>query len=248
MNTETAQADARDDAAGTLQAFLDKWRARWPEWAVAEVFVPAAMRERSLAWASLLQELADAAWGGADPRPGLAKLGWWQEELQGWSRGVRRHPLGLVLQPVAAPWSQLAAVLDSLPAARERAGDPDEALALVMPSARAAAAVEAALFGADPAGAAEDEAALVAGWLLQSRFFHDQDSHVPLSVLAAAGEADPVAAWATTLRRHWPGVVSIHRPRRIWTAVALARLETGDPRQPRSGWSTLWRTWRAARA
>ena len=25
-----------------LQGFLDKWRAQWPEWAVAEVFVPEA--------------------------------------------------------------------------------------------------------------------------------------------------------------------------------------------------------------
>ncbi len=247
MSRDPAQADAREDAEGTLQAFLDKWRTRWPEWSVAEVFVPAPVRQRALAWASLLQELADAAWGGTDPRPGLAKLGWWQEELQGWGRGVRRHPLGIVLQPVDAPWKELALALDSLPAARERAGDPDEAVALVLPFAGAAADVEAALFGTDGAGATEDEAALVAGWLLQSRFFHDQDVHVPLSVVAAAGEGDPVAAWVAGLRNRWPVAASAHRPRRIWTALALGRLEAGDPRRARSGWSTLWRTWRAAR-
>ena len=32
-----------------LQASLDKWRARWPEWAMAEVFVPAPQRERAQA-------------------------------------------------------------------------------------------------------------------------------------------------------------------------------------------------------
>ena len=83
-----------------LQAFLAKWRARWPEWAVAEVFVPAAQRERAQAWFALRDELGDAAWGGQDPLPGDAKLGWWAEELDGWSRGARRHPLGLALQKV----------------------------------------------------------------------------------------------------------------------------------------------------
>ena len=97
-----------------LQAFLAKWRARWPEWAVAEVFVPAAQRERAQAWFALRDELGDAAWGGQDPLPGDAKLGWWAEELDGWSRGARRHPLGLALQRVQAPWDNLAACLPAL--------------------------------------------------------------------------------------------------------------------------------------
>src|SRR5690606_20979970 len=44
-----APADAREADAAALEAFLDKWRARWPEWAIAEVFVPAAERGRALA-------------------------------------------------------------------------------------------------------------------------------------------------------------------------------------------------------
>ena len=32
-----------------LQGFLDKWRARWPEWRVAEAFVPTPERERAAA-------------------------------------------------------------------------------------------------------------------------------------------------------------------------------------------------------
>ena len=240
--------DARADGAGTLQAFLDKWQARWPEWSVAGVFVPDAVRARAMAWASLLQELSDAAWGGSDPRPGLAKLAWWQEELRGWERGVRRHPLGIELQRLPAPWGGLAGALDSLPASRERAGDPGEAMELVRPFARAAAAVEAALFdGRGEVAPGEKEAELVAAWLLFSRFSHDQDAHVPLSVMAAAGEGDATLAWAAELRRRWPGVVSRHRPRRIWTALARGRLGARDPRRPASGWSTLWRAWRAAR-
>lgn len=246
-----APADAREADAAALEAFLDKWRARWPEWAIAEVFVPAAERGRALAWAALLQELGDAAWGGEDPRPGLAKLGWWQEELQGWGRGVRRHPLGIVLQRVPAPWAGLAAALDSLPASRERPGDVEEAFAGVAPFARAAAGVEQALFGvaddADPPQPDQAEDALMAAWLLQSRFLHGNDAHVPLELLAAAGEGDAVKGWAAALCRRWPPAVSRHRPRRLWSALALGRLGAGRPGQPLSGWSTLWRSWRAAR-
>ena len=85
--------------------FIAKWRARWPEWAIAEVFLPASRRESMQAWFALLQELGDAAWGGSDPLPGEAKLGWWAEELEGWSRGARRHPLGQVLMSRAASWA-----------------------------------------------------------------------------------------------------------------------------------------------
>ena len=42
--------------------FIAKWRARWPEWAIAEVFLPASRRESMQAWFALLQELGDAAW------------------------------------------------------------------------------------------------------------------------------------------------------------------------------------------
>ena len=248
MNPDLDRHDAEGAGATTPQAFLDKWRARWPEWTVAEVFVPAGLRERAVAWGSLLQELSDAAWGGKDPRPGLAKLAWWQEELRGWERGVRRHPLGTVLQRVPAPWGGLAAALDSLPAARERAGDTTEAWDLVRPFARAAAAVEVELFGKGDGDVPLDpEAELLAAWLLFSRFSHEHDGHVPLSVMAAAGEGDAARAWAAELGRRWPGGVSRHRARRIWTALARHRLGTRDPRQPASGWSTLWRAWRAAR-
>src|SRR5690606_19399290 len=121
-------------------SFLDKWRARWPEWTLAEVFVPAPQREAVVAWLALRQELLDAAWGGSDPRPGEAKLGWWQEELEAWQRGMRRHPLGKLLQPREAPWAMLAAALPLLAATREQ-----PAPARLRPFAEALAAVGAAL-------------------------------------------------------------------------------------------------------
>ncbi|MFT4178016.1 MAG: phytoene/squalene synthase family protein [Thermomonas sp.] len=125
--------------SASLDAFLDKWRAQWPEWAVAEAFVPQAQRERAQAWFALRDELMEAAWGGDDPTPGAAKLLWWEEELAGWSRGARRHPLGLALQKVPAHWDVLAA---SLPALRASRGTGRVADA----HAQALTAIEADLF------------------------------------------------------------------------------------------------------
>ena len=58
-----------------LRGFLGKWEAQWPEWKVAEAFVPASQRERAQAWFALREELAEAAWGEGDARPGDAKAG-----------------------------------------------------------------------------------------------------------------------------------------------------------------------------
>src|SRR3546814_645464 len=100
-----------NDAMKTADEFTAKWRTRWPEWSIGMVFLPDAQRETAFAWFALVQELTDAAWSGADATPGLAKLAWWNEELQGWAKGARRHPLGAVLQPLSAPWTPLAASL-----------------------------------------------------------------------------------------------------------------------------------------
>ena len=52
--------------------FIAKWREHWPEWSVAETFVPEEQREVAAAWFALRHELTEAAWGGGDPRPGEA--------------------------------------------------------------------------------------------------------------------------------------------------------------------------------
>lgn len=97
---------------------LEKWRARWPEWSIGAVFVPAAQRDVSFAWLALLQEFTDAAWGGSDAIPGLAKLAWWNEELLGWVKGARRHPLGEFLLTRQAAWDELVRALRPLQALR----------------------------------------------------------------------------------------------------------------------------------
>ncbi|MFC3552177.1 squalene/phytoene synthase family protein [Lysobacter cavernae] len=229
-----------------LDSFLDKWRARWPEWAVAQVFVPPVQRETAMAWAALQQELTDAAWGGSDPRPGEAKLGWWSEELQGWAKGGRRHPLGVALQRLPAPWTTLAASLPALRESRERPRDRAEALRRLQPFASAIAQVEAGLF-AD--GRVEDGAALpaIAASLLHARLAQVGESAVPLSVLARAGEDATVRAWAAELLADWPAATAATRPRRLWAALARKRLVRGDAALPLPPWAALLAAWRAAR-
>ena len=230
----------RDDA---LDSFTDKWRARWPEWAVAQVFVPTTQRPTALAWASLLLELTDAAWGGSDARPGEAKLAWWGEELQGWAQGRRRHPLGTNLQRQPAPWAQLASALPSLRDSRERPRDREEAVAALQPFARAVAATEAVLFE----GPFDAAIPAITASLLHARLAHMGEPAVPLDLLAVAGERGPLSAWGRELFAQWP-VTAGTRPRRLWSALARQRLARGDAALPLPPWATLLTAWRGARS
>lgn len=202
-----------------LDSFIAKWRTRWPEWSVAEAFVPAAQRDVVVAWFALLQELTDAAWAGDDPTPGIAKLAWWQEELQGWSQGRRRHPLGVALQRRDAPWQGLAVALPVLSRTRTPPQDAAAALIALAPFAEAAAAVEQALFATpnDPDAAREIAATLLA---THARW-------------PANGDLDA----------HWPARSGL-RPRRIAAALARARLRSAAPLPL---WRAVWTAWRAAR-
>src|SRR5690606_20428983 len=162
----------------------------------------AGQRELASAWAALLQELTDAAWGGTDPIPGAAKPGWWQEGLVGWTRGARRHPLGTALQRQPAPRTTLAGALASLGHSRERPGDPAETFAALGPLARAGGGSRQGLVAGTaaarppPAPAAPVDGAarragtdVVAATLLQARLLIAGDAGVPLDVIARAGEA-----------------------------------------------------------
>lgn len=75
-----------------LDSFLDKWLARWPQWSVAEVFIPELQRPLAMAWFTLLQEFEDVMNVAGDPLPADAKLAWWQQELMDWTAQRSRHP------------------------------------------------------------------------------------------------------------------------------------------------------------
>lgn len=212
--------------------FVAKWQARWPEWRIGMAFVEPAMRAHAAAWWSLLEEFGDAAWAGSDATPGLAKLAWWQEELQGWSKGARRHPLGTHLQRVDAPWHTLALALRLLPATREHPADTARNLGQLQDLALAVAACETRLFGD---GARDSGDGRVAA--------------APLLAMQALVRVDqPLAA---RLLADWPQRDGGTRPRRIANAISRARLallaREGVSR-PVPAPRVLWSSWRAARA
>lgn len=243
-------------AAAERDSFIDKWHARWPEWQVAEVFLPGDTRAAWQAWFALRQELADAAWAGADPRPGEAKLAWWAEELDGWTQGRRRHPLATSLQALVAPWPRLASALPALAAARERATDLAEASAVLAPFADAVAAVDAALAGnaQAPAASGAQGAPAIAFGLMGQRALLGDGNAVPLQVRARIGPGrsadEETFAWMQELLQRWPPPQGV-RAERIHAALVRERLRlcgSGTARARRlSHWRTLATAWRAAR-
>lgn len=220
-----------------LDSFLDKWRSRWPEWAVAEPFVPEPQRQLVLAWFALLQEFEDIMNIAGDPLPADAKLAWWQQELRDWSAQRSRHPLGRLLEPVRAPWAELAATLPAMQEARMAPASLEQALQTLRPFAEAVAAVERVLFGR---GAGRDDARAIAVQWLQAR-----------NVAASAG-ARPAgidaAAWQAGLLRAWPAKPALARPHRIWSRIARLRLQREQAGKPAFAppLLQLWHSWRAA--
>ncbi len=218
-----------NDGSASLDSFIDKWRQRWPEWGVMAVFVPQPQRATVAAWFALLQELRDAAWAGSDPAPGLAKLAWWQEELRGWSRGARRHPLGEALQKLDAPWGDLGGSLSVLPATRSPASQADDTMALEAFS-HSLLACERSLFGGD-VPTPRDVAAAVA-LLRGERALAQGDRE------GAAALAGPEVAMA------------VSRPRRLQQAVVQGRLRqfaSGQGQSRLPALRLLFTGWRVAR-
>ena len=218
-----------------LRGFLDKWQARWPEWAAAATFVPASQRDVLSAWLALRDELADAAWGGGDARPGEAKLAWWVEELRGWSKGARRHPLGFALQQQPVAWGALGDSLAALAAARG-VGSVAAAQAALEPFTTTATEVARGLFDTACEGGtpASEAVSLLAERLLR-------EAH-------EAGSTD-VAAAATALLAAWPQAQRGARPMRIHRAFVHRRLQrlVGGQATPPSRFRSLFDAWRAAR-
>ncbi|MBD9369037.1 phytoene/squalene synthase family protein [Xanthomonas sp. XNM01] len=232
-----------------LDSFLDKWRARWPEWSVAEVFVPLEQRERTVAWFSLLQEFDDVLNVAGDPLPADAKLGWWINELRDWAGHRSRHPLGRLLEPVPAPWAQLSAALNGLVAARARPANGEAALLALHAYAVAVAAVDDAMFPGGRPLAPE----AISTQVLATRLAEAGIGAVPDAFLADSGTAAQERAqrdWAGWLLKAWPRRGG-GRQRRILSALARRRLQAyADGQVPRTAQQPLrilWAAWRAAR-
>ena len=230
-----------------LDSFLDKWRTRWPEWRVVEVFVPASQRPLAVAWFALLQEFTDAMNIAGDPLPADAKLAWWGEELRDWNRQRSRHPLGRVLEPHRAPWFELAEALPTLIQLRDRPQDEASAFHATMPLARAIAAVERVLF--PEIQEQGDWSTFIAAQLLATRLEGAGVAALP-APLANEGVASQ-SEWAQQLLRRWPSRASGPLPRRLVGALARSQLQRfrpgGESVATLSPPRALWLGWRAAR-
>lgn len=231
--------------SSALDSFLDKWRTRWPEWSVAEPFVPEAQRNLTVAWFTLLQEFDDILNTAGDPMPADAKLAWWGEELRSWAGQRSRHPLGRLLEPVRAPWAQLADTLPDLIDARAAAPEPAHALHALQAYAAAVAAVEAVMFDTPVRG---EVARPVLLQMLAQRLHEAGVAAVPRSLLAA-GDGDAAQRWARQLLAQWPARVAGPRVRRMYASLARTRLQArAQGRELRvTPMRTLLRTWWAGR-
>lgn len=232
-----------------LDSFVDKWRARWPEWQVAGVFVAEEQRRPALAWFAVLQEFDAILNIDGDPLPADAKLGWWATELRDWARHRSRHPLGRVLEPLDAPWERLADALPDLPAARARPHSLETALAGLAGYARAAAEVEAALFGGPAASERALAAQVLAARLAEAGMAALPETLASAGAGTAAGHEQAQRDWARQLLEAWPRRGGGPVPRRVWAALARERLRqqaVGRLAPGRTPWRTLWQAWRAA--
>lgn len=231
--------------SSALDSFLDKWRTRWPEWSVAERFVAEQDRERAVAWFALLQEFDDILNTQSDPMPSDAKLAWWGEELRSWAGQRSRHPLGRVLEPVRAPWAQLADALPSLVPARDVVADEAAAKRALADYADAVAAVEAVLFNDRPRHGAGHAVLLQT---LAQRLYDAGVGAVPRALLEP-DVSQSIPRWASRLLKGWNARVPGPRPRRIWSTLARARLRAQAAGQPieATPMRTLLRVWWAAR-
>lgn len=225
-----------------LDSFLQKWRHRWPEWSVAETFVPAPRRDVVVAWFALLQEFEDAMNIAGDTLPADAKLAWWGEELRSWVQHRSRHPLGRLLEPVRAPWNGLAEALPDLIEARSHAVDGETASTRLQRYGHAVAAIEGVLLGR----VATPDA--VVTQLLAQRLSEGQ-AIVPDRVSDERGS--PQVRAAHGLLSRWPDNAGGARERRMFARLARARLQrlarTGHPAEAPSRMRLLFTVWRAAR-
>ncbi|MDR2871743.1 MAG: phytoene/squalene synthase family protein [Xanthomonadaceae bacterium] len=237
-----------------LDNYLQKWRRRWPEWQLAELFVPQGQRELAVTWFALLQEFDDAFNISGDPLPADAKLRWWREELHAWEGQRSRHPLGRRLGEITAAWSGLAQSLEDLPHTRDRDHDIDAARVGLQRYARAIAAIEAVLFPDT-----ESRNDIAEGIVMQTLAVRCMSLVAPMTSVdssnGSGSEEDRMSSVsmqkdrAGKLLRHW----SEHAgtlPRRIRSVLVwqrLGRFAAGERRYAHGSLSMLWRIWNMAR-
>lgn len=246
--------------ADAIEHFVAKWHRREPEMALAEVFCAPELRPRFRAWGALVHELREAAFELSDARVTAVKSQWWAEELVNLAQGRGRHPVSAVLDAPALPWTALARALLDQAQFDARPADAGQAIAQVMPLARALAEVEAGLFGAS---AAPETADAIAIHLLLQRLpaglAAEDQARLPLNLLArhgltaaqvAAGQGEALLCdWAQALAAAQPAASGplFRRLRTGFDRARLKRLAAGRGFAPPAAPLSVWRAWRIAR-
>ena len=219
------------------QIALQKWRDRWPQWAIADVFIAPAQRLTAQAWFSVLMEWEDLL-NQPSEQPIIAiKLDWWQHELAQWATQRSSHPIAPLLMGLDAPWQLLAETLSDLTALASVPSTLAQAEASLARVLDAMVAVEMRLF---PGEKGCDRRLLLLHWLeARCRFG-----------TAAAGMS--VATWRRVLLDAWPDAPQSERPRRLLSTLTRQRLQRAirseDGAHPRTDGRLhlLWSCWRSA--
>ena len=217
---------------------LQKWRDRWPEWAIADVFIAPAQRLTAAAWFSLLMEWEDLLCQPSEQAIVAVKLQWWQLELSQWSSQRSSHPIAGLLMRFDAPWQSLAEALDDLAALASVPPTFAQAEARLARVLDAMAAVEMRLFA--------DQKASDRRLLL----LHGLEARCRGATGGPAGMS--MAAWRRALLDDWPQVPQSGRARRLLSTLTYQRLQrtiqSEDGGCPRVGGrlQLLWRCWRSA--
>jgi phytoene synthase len=209
-----------DSSATPLASFEAKWSEAYPEFGLALKFVDGRERDEHRAFACLVFEIEQAAFGIREAQPAAIKLQWWAEEFLRASKGEARHPLTQALAPrvreSAIPLRQWQEAIVGAFAQRDPEPAADIA-ALLDGYARLydpVGAIESALFGTH--GAAVARVLAVTRALRESaalsEALRDGKLPLPLDLLArhrlARGELAAASAARTNALQEWFGALA----------------------------------------
>lgn len=245
------------DSHQSINSFILKWHAAWPEQDVLDVFIPAIDRPLCSAWGAFLYELHQSLFSLEHESVREAKCQWWSQELLAMPGQSARHPLTRFLQTHAVPFESMAspflALVDLVPV---KAGKTEDLFNILSPWAKAVATCEASLFRGSANRA--DSSAVIGQWLtmrLPEGLKAFDCAMVPMH-LQARHQALVSNKPPPALRRDWIHELLANledqRPtnwyrlsQHQYTLKRLAALLSRDI--PTIGPGHAWATWRAVR-
>lgn len=219
-----------------LQSYLDSWRRDWPEWSIAERFIPQSLRTVAQAWFAVQQQWEGLLPAASESMATAAKQAWWKHEIDNWQQGQALHPLGSVLCVITAPWAQLATTMTCLQTLQCTSADVRHGYQELWAMIHALATIDNHLFGRT---VSSDPQALLIQWL---------DARRRRGGAGASPPGQTADQWRQQLLTMWPNKPSLARPRRIWLALIRRRIQDPLISQRSRGdvFVQLWRSWQVA--